>query len=111
MPQNHSADWETLAFIVEFLRKHSVRNDHRQQLVDLPSISALDTEFLTYWKAKSEEHQTASGSEASEAANITTDALLKLAPNPVTGVSELFRRHLLTYGQFDLVTGRGSILL
>ena len=98
------------ALIIEFIetqRPKGVRND---KLGELESPSALDVPFKDYWRRLHREHQ-ACVACAQHTDHEYEDALSTLRPDPITGVSSPLRDYILTYGSFDSVTNRGTILL
>jgi hypothetical protein len=74
----------------------------------------LDLAFLRYWQNAYREHNEGSVpcAQCADFQDCTTgDALSVLRPNPITGVSERFHRHIFSIGTFDLVSRHGEIFL
>ncbi|MFA5946930.1 MAG: hypothetical protein WC813_02810 [Patescibacteria group bacterium] len=79
--------------------------------VEIPSISAFDHAFMVYWNAIEQRHKQTCKPCKEIQACFFGDTIQKLRPDPVTGVSVYFHEYLLANGQFDLVTGHGTVLL
>ncbi len=94
-------------FIVDFLRQHVPLDQQRSEWRF--TFAEIDVAFHRYYFARKDAHNAACAACKSENHCVLADALQALCPNSTTGVSMIFRAHILAIGEFDTFTDSGTL--